>query len=314
MNEDPTDMLWPHFRPLWNGLRSVSPGSLLTGGYGLFLKQHWLLSRIKHITQEDDGLILTEDGRSLLREDSIPTLIDLRQWLDLEPRVTKDFDFIAELDLIASFDQQGKLDEILKANGFAVTTNARWQFSKSLPDGNSVLVDFHAPMPPEERHDLRTGSRRIKPRESLAIGIHGRENPEAAGCHLYPFLFSFADTEIAVPNPVTWTVMKMVAMRDRRRESQNIQLTQEGRQKELLQAEKHAQDVCRVLAMTTRQENDQLETIKAALAATDSFRQTKQIYTDYFRDEHAWGSRTVEAHWRNEDLTVIRQTLGRWFS
>ena len=45
MSETIQDELWPHFVPLWTDLRSIAPRLLLAGGYGLFLKQQWLLSQ-----------------------------------------------------------------------------------------------------------------------------------------------------------------------------------------------------------------------------------------------------------------------------
>jgi hypothetical protein len=250
----------------------------------------------------------------LLTEDSIQTLINLRDWLDVTPRVTKDFDFIAELDLIASLEHQDKIDGVLEANGFAVVPeNARWQFRKEF-SGGTVSVDFHSPPPREKRLDLRVSARRIKPPVSLKKGIHSRENPEAMGCHLHPFTFKLADTEVAVPNPLTWTIMKMAAMRDRWRESQRNDIIAEKQSLAFEQAEKHGQDVCRVLAMMTRDENDCTEEIKATLMGTASFQQARRIYAEFFHSDHAWGPRAMAAHWRAEDLSIIRQTLGHWFA
>ena len=45
MSDEVQDELWPHFVPLWTDLRKIAPGLLLAGGYGLFLKQQWLISQ-----------------------------------------------------------------------------------------------------------------------------------------------------------------------------------------------------------------------------------------------------------------------------
>ena len=64
------DLLWPHFQPLWRDLVAVSSTNILVaGGYGLFLKQHWLS-----------------------RSASLPTVVPIPNWLDTTPRVTKDVD------------------------------------------------------------------------------------------------------------------------------------------------------------------------------------------------------------------------------
>lgn len=39
------DIMWQSFVPLWKGLRAVSDRIIVTGGYALFLKQQWLVSR-----------------------------------------------------------------------------------------------------------------------------------------------------------------------------------------------------------------------------------------------------------------------------
>ena len=44
MIDQTDDLLWPHFSPLWKELSAASPtGILVAGGYGLFLKQQWLV-------------------------------------------------------------------------------------------------------------------------------------------------------------------------------------------------------------------------------------------------------------------------------
>ena len=63
MSETIQDELWPHFVPLWTDLRSIAPRLLLAGGYGLFLKQQWLISQWHFLGTEDDDPGRKRDGR-----------------------------------------------------------------------------------------------------------------------------------------------------------------------------------------------------------------------------------------------------------
>ncbi len=61
---------------------------------------------------------------------------------------------------------------------------------------------------------------------------------------------------VITPNPVTWCSMKLAAMRDQRVKSEDTRLSPEGQKENRKKAVKHAMDVCRVVAMTTRAERD----------------------------------------------------------
>jgi hypothetical protein len=68
-NKDP---LWSHFHPLWTDLSRVASDDLLVaGGYGLYLKQRFLLAN-----------------------PALPIAVPLDRWLDATPRVTKDLDLV----------------------------------------------------------------------------------------------------------------------------------------------------------------------------------------------------------------------------
>ncbi|MCF7765956.1 MAG: hypothetical protein K9N62_19990 [Verrucomicrobia bacterium] len=221
MNDTIQDDLWPHFETLWPDLQDVSPGILLAGGYGLFLKQQWLLSQHRSYRSGFSDSI-SEPGTKIFGVEP-RTVIEIDRWADHTPRSTKDFDFIAGLDLIASPTEQRRLDELLKKHDFKVVPeNARWQFAKAIDKDRSVVLDFHTPPPIQARSDVRVQSRRVKPQPSLGqSGIHGRENAETDGSELHPFSFKFRNLEIVLPNPVTLVLMKTVAMRDRWQASQN---------------------------------------------------------------------------------------------
>lgn len=314
MSEKVQDELWPHFVPLWTDLREIAPGLLLAGGYGLFLKQQWLIPQLRFLGTEDGHSIVTKRGEKLI-VDEVRTLVAIHRWQDQTPRVTKDFDFIANLDLIASEKEQRRIHEVLKKHGFdVVPANARWQFEKNVDAGRSVVLDFHAPAPAGERSDLRVESRRVKPQPSLGqTGIHGRVNPEAASAELRPFSFTYNGLEIVLPNPVTLTLMKLVAMRDRRAASQDAALSAENRQEEDRQARKHAEDVCRVVAMVTREESETASGVLDAVRQSPVFKTAVTTFSEFFKTDEDWGSQVVAERWRRADFQLIQNTLAAWF-
>lgn len=287
------DPLWPPFASLWVELRRIAPGILLTGGYGLFLKQGWLLSN-----------------------GSIPTIVGVHAWHDQIPRSTQDLDFIAEVGLIASPAHQRALDTILVAHRFEVVAqNARWQFSKQLDSGHSLLLDFHTPTPSGERRDVRVESRRVKPQPSLqSMGIHGHENRDAVGCDLRPFSFPVQGLDIVIPNPVSQAIMKLTAMRDRWARARDATRPANERQTEEAEAQKHAQDVFRVIAMMTRAEYESAPDIAEAVRNTAAFAGAKAIFDEYLATGEARAMAYLSRMWRRDHLLTIRGTLAAWFN
>lgn len=314
MSVDFQDELWPHFVPLWTDLRTIAPALLLAGGYGLFLKQKWLVSQLSFLLTEDDQFITTESGERLTTEEGVRTLVAIDRWKDQSPRVTKDFDLIANLDLIASVKDQTRLQEALEKNGFTVVpANARWQFEKTVGGGRTVILDFHAPSPTETRDDIRVQSRRIKPLRSLGQkGIHGRENAEAISAGLHPFFFTYDGVDIVLPNPVTLALMKLVAMRDRRLASQDASKSADDRHAADREARKHAEDVCRVMAMMTQAESDRAVSVLDAVRTTSAFSAATEAFSKFFTKDEDWGSQAVTGQWRTEDYRIIHSTLAAW--
>ena len=313
MSDGVQDELWPHFVPLWKDLRAIAPGLLLAGGYGLFLKQQWLISQVKFLGTPDGDAIVSEKGEKLV-VDEVRTLVAIHRWNDQTPRVTKDFDFIAGLDLIASAEEQRQLHAVLEKHDFKVVPeNARWQFKKIIGGGRSVVLDFHTASPSGKRDDVRVQSRRVKPQPSLGqTGIHGRENPEAISSGLHPFLFTYGGVEIVLPNSVTLALMKLVALRDRRLVSQDASKSAEARQLEEGQARKHAEDVCRVMAMMTREESETASDVLDAVRGSPVFTAAISTFSEFFKTEQGWGSQAVAGRWKPEDFQMIQNTLATW--
>lgn len=291
MTPPPDEPMWAEFKPLWGELSSVRGLLLVAGGYGLLLKQHWLRS-----------------------ERAVRIVVGLDRWLDANPRVTKDVDIVVGLDLIASADAQARMAKAMEQHQFVVTeSNPRWQFRKDLGNSRVMLVEFHSPLPPPGSEHLQMDKIRVKHKPSLGEGgIHGRQNPEAVGCQHHPFRFEIDGLAIHVPHPVFWCVMKLIAMRDRYEKAEDKGRSEEVREFEGKQAVKHAQDVCRAIAMTTQGENDQALGVADLIRANPSFEAAVEITGGFF-SSGGWGTRVVAGAWRDEDLTLIRSTLVGWF-
>ena len=139
-------------------------------------------------------------------------------------------------------------------------------------------------------------------------------NPEAASAELYSFSFTYGGLKIVLPNPVTLTLMKLAAMRDRRAVSQNAELSAENRQQEDRQARKHAEDVCRVVAMMTREESETVVGVLGGLRRSSGFEVAVATFSEFFKADEDWGSRAVAGRWKREDFQIIQSTLAAWFS
>jgi hypothetical protein len=285
------DPMWPEFQNLWKGLPTEHNQVLLAGGYGLFLKQQWLM----------------------VNSDQ-PTVIAIRDWRDATLRVTKDMDFLLGLELLASRETQGRIADVMGANRFQpVAGNERWQFEKTLSADHRVIIDWHAKLPEVDNPHLELDKLRVKHKPSLGgRGVHARQNPEAAGCEIHPFDFKLDTLRIVVPNPVTWAVMKVVSADDRWRRSQNA-WTVEDREFHRAQAVKHARDALKIGAMTTREEMDRTDDVIAQIRDTPGFIRAQGVWKNDFSHANAWAWQTGSSQWRPEDWEIIRSAMSEWF-
>lgn len=281
----------PVFNALWPDLKAVGGNSLLlAGGYGLFLKQNWLIAHPE-----------------------VPTVVPLAQWPYPNSRGTKDFDFVIGIDLIASAEIQGRILAALHKHGFEAK-EPMWQFEKNLGESRSILVDIHAPPPPQGYAGVEVVQRRVKRKPSLGSkGIHGRADAEAVGFDLHPFCFESEGLSVTTPNPVTWCSMKLAAMRDQKEKSEDERRTSDERDEVRDLAKKHALDVCRIVAMTTRAERDATPEVIGTIRESPSFAQAASIAAEYFQPDEGWGTTVVEYAWAADDLKQIRDTLSAWF-
>ncbi|MBL8813149.1 MAG: hypothetical protein JNM43_23475 [Planctomycetaceae bacterium] len=289
------DPLWEHFSPLWTDLSPIASDDLLVaGGYGLYLKQRFLRAN-----------------------PTLPIVVPLDRWLDATPRVTKDLDLVIGLQLIAAQERHQSILDALNRNGFRVSdrpSGRRWQFVKTLLDSRVVLVELHAPRPENSHPTVMATEQRVKHKPSLGdAGIHGRTNPEAAGCELSPFRFELDGITAAVVNPVTWSVMKLTAMDDRWSGAQDSVSIDNVRTFARQQAIKHAHDVCRIIASMTRSELEAAELVRDSLRNTPPFSRVVSIWNDAFRNEMTPPALSAMRNWALEDFEIIRGIGNRWF-
>lgn len=289
---DTDDPLWSHFKPLWHELEKAGKGVLVAGGYGLFLKQQWLLG-----------------------EGAQPIVVPLERWPDAVPRATGDMDLIVALDLIADETANKLLFAALAEQGFKVSREPhgkRWKYFKEIDTDKHVIVELHAPMPDDDTaaENLKANRFAVKHKPSLGEqGVHGRTNHEAIGSELYGFRFELEGVQIAVPNPVTWTVMKLTAAEDTWNRSQDDQRETDDRRYYRDQAIKHGHDACRAVAMMTIEEREASGEVIEEIKDTVPFRRASEIYRNFFTSEDHWANEILRDRWLSEDLELIQGIL-----
>lgn len=289
------DVLWPHFLPLWKDLHTASSTNILiAGGYGLFLKQQWL------------------------SEGTPPrTVVPIQNWRDAIPRVTKDVDLVLGLDLIRDATLQKSVSAALNTNGFQASDRPherRWKFIKRLQDDRTIVIEMHSRRPSPGEVGVVATDKRVKHKPSLGDqGVHGRTNPEAVGSELHPFSFEMNGVGLYVPNPVTWSVMKLTATMDRWAAAQNLDRDEEQREFDRLQAAKHAQDVYRVVAMMTMDERDRADDVVNALSNTEAFGVAIESWRRLFVDTPIPVTQQLTSKWQAVDAAAIRVVLSTWF-
>lgn len=289
------DEMWETCAALLPELSAIGDKEvLIAGGYGLFLKQNWLI-----------------------RNSDIPSLVPIRDWRDNTPRSTKDIDLAIGLDLIADESKHKEVVAILERNGFEVEPNHKnWGWIKKLPGDRSVLVEMHAPRPEAGAEGLVSNGRRVKRKPSLSNeGFHGNQNDELAGYDLHPCRFEHDQVTLAIPNPVTFLVMKITAAQDQWEKWENPkQDPRYGKTENREKAIKHAEDVFRVVAMVTREEADQSEEILAAVRSSDAYAKAANFAAASFTKPGVWGADSARGHWDPADFDRMLQILRDWFA
>ena len=290
---DQHDEMFPVFGPLLAELNAgLEKSILVAGGYGLYLKQSWLLAN-----------------------PVAPVIVPISQWINNTPRVTKDLDLVVGLDLISDANAQTEILHVIEKHGFKVSeTNPRWQFSKEISETRNVILELHAQRPTAHQC-LQSDRIRIKRKPSLGTrGVHARTNPEAIGSVLRPFRFEVQGIAVQVPNHITWAIMKLTAADDRWKQSVAALNSEEMRAYARMQALKHAQDVFRLVAMVSRDERDATPEIISELKTLPEFEKAALIVEHNFTEDQQWVSQMLSDHWNSESFALMRSVLRAWFN
>jgi hypothetical protein len=293
METTPENFFDEEFLLIWSAMQANGIAPLaVAGGYGLLLKQRWLSQQA-----------------------SPDILVPFERWTNPNPRATKDFDLVIDLDFLKDEKSQELMTDLLKKLEYVVTAeNPRWQFEKSITENKKIIVEFHAESPAADTIGLESCRIRVKRKPSLnEKGIHARKNPEAIGCNESPFTLPIQDQEILLPNPITWSIMKLTALADQLGRSREPDRTSESRTFCQKQAEKHAEDVCRIVAMISSGEADQAVRVASVLRADPAFDRAVKIVKDLFSDDGD-GTMMTEKSWEADDHGQIRELLNSWFT
>jgi hypothetical protein len=105
--------------------------------------------------------------------------------------------------------------------------------------------------------------------------------------------------------------MKLIALRDRWRASSADANSPEVREFERQQAQKHAQDACRTVAMLTREENSVLGDVLTALRGTSVFTDPVEAFSTLYGDDTGWGLLVAANHWQPDPM-ICNDFARRW--
>ncbi|BBP47306.1 hypothetical protein [Akkermansia muciniphila] len=222
-------------------------------------------------------------------------------------RTTKDMDMGISPSLIASIEAQGQIQELLTHQGFVPDpdpNNRRWAWD----GGVDIELEFHVPPPPPSLKDqLATDRMRVK---NLSLrgrnyGIHGRTNPELLGFK-HHFSFEYDGLLLTVPNVLTAVMMKLAAFKQRLLSYQKEPVARKGNYS---QAEKHARDVFRAVAMETEEDLRMFPGILWEVSESPLYRDCQGIIRDYFSSPGQEGFDFVSGFWTPENRDSILQEL-----
>jgi MoaA/NifB/PqqE/SkfB family radical SAM enzyme len=153
----------------------------------------------------------------------------------------------------------------------------------------------------------------VKRRPSLRF--HGNKNDELAGYDLHPCRFEYDQITLAIPNPVTFAIMKITAAQEQWERWENPgQDPRYGKKENREKAIKHAEDVFRVIAMVTREEADRSEEILEAIRSSKAYEKAADAAKASFIELGPWGAEAARERWNPEDFERMRAILREWFN
>jgi hypothetical protein len=246
---------------------------ILAGGYGLFLKQVYLLS---------------DDVRTLLARDLWP-----------EARSTGDLDIFLPAEFLVDAATFDSIRPALDRLGYvAVETAKYYQFVKPLAGSRNVKIDVHCgPLEPSIRSDMikresGTSARRVRPRKARSK-LHGRWTDEALGLEDGDVQLSldgfrsngeWYSARIRLPAAFPYLMMKLHAFHDRENSADHVQ------------SQHHVMDLYRIVAMMTETEYERAKELATQFAQARKFREACRIVRERFSTEEAVGIVRLREH------------------
>lgn len=357
-------VMWDNFVPVWEGLRATRFPPVLVGGYGLFLKQEWAHNgeHPPNHTVVDTDRWSRENARPRVTEDyDLAIDVDIitpapeegdpqeeivevlrRNEFNYEHEVTVEVYSAEEgepTQLKLSFDHRPDEDEIKdklvkEKPEFSFKSTERiakekWRWLK-LVEGNSITVktEFMSVGYQERPNAVRQGPKRIRRRSKSRNLIEAHLHPELKGLETTTghFLFIHKGVQIAVPNPMTWAVMKLNATGEKRGQAtrsdqdwvdSGYDSSPEQDTQDRLDrlTEKHAEDLWRIMAMVTRSEADGItEELKTAIREGEKYKNAQAYLNEHFIPEGGYGVQIARRDWEQGDIAIMQALLSRWFA
>lgn len=245
---------------------------IVGGGYGIYLK-------MDHLRRTNERTLL-------------------QNWP--EPRSTNDLDLFLRPELLIESESLKPLAIALERLTYKAIPSAKYyQFSRPGPDGTeagSIKIDIlTGPRSCFEGTEVKADTRRAKPKPS--VGIHAHPVDEALSLDEGLFLTrltgkrssgDFWQTEALLPNPYTFSLMKLFAFRDRL----NDENKEFGRY--------HALDLYTIIATTTEKEWELALKLRNLYLEDSVVKEAGRLVADYFSDL--------------EQIGIIRMRESRYFS
>ena len=174
---------------------------------------------------------------------------------------------------------------------------------------------------------VREGPKRIRRRNKNRNLVEAHLHRELKGVESPGgnFLFSHKDVQIAVPNPMTWAVMKLNASGEKRMQATRshkdwvdagYHSSPEQNSLERLDsyARKHAGDLWRIIAMATRDEVIGVnEELMRAVADGEKYITAQNYLREHFLSEDGFGVKVAQEDWEETDIKTMQGLLSEWF-
>jgi len=269
--------LQPALHDLLEKIRGSELRLIIGGGFGIYLKTN----HVKHLDMR--------------------TLLD--QWP--EPRSTNDLDLFLRPELLIESSRLIPLVSAITGLGYQVVPGAEnYQFLKPGPEGTdtgSIKIDIlTGPQSCFQGTRVKADNRRARPKPS--VGMHAHPVDEALTLEegLLPILLAGTlstgdnwESEIFLPHPYTFSMMKLFAFRDRLDDP----VKEFGRY--------HALDLYTILATTTEEEWDYALQLRDQCKNDPFTKEAGHLVSEYFSAPERLGMiRLRESHYYRPELQI----------